>query len=47
MKKLIGKGKHTVKAENHPHIKLIERLKDKSSKLIYIQNKELTNTQNN
>ena len=29
MKKLIGKGKHIVKVGNHPHTKLLGRLKDK------------------
>ena len=36
MKNLIGKGKHTL---DQPLIKLIGRLKDKSSKIIYIYNK--------
>ena len=35
-KKLIIKGKHTVKVGNHPHTKLVGRLKDKSGKIIYI-----------
>ena len=29
MKKLTGKGKHIVTVENHPHIKLVGRLKNK------------------
>ena len=45
MKQLIGKGKHTVKVGNHPHTKLVGRLKDKSSKIIH--NKRLRDTQNN
>ena len=32
MKELIGKGKHTEKIGNHPHTKLLERLKDKNHK---------------
>ena len=47
MKKLTGKGKHTVTVENHPHIKLVGRLKNKSSKIICIHNKQLRYTQNN
>ena len=31
MRKLISKGKHTLKAGSHPHAKLVGRLKDKSS----------------
>ena len=46
MKKLIGKGNHTVKVGNNPHTKLVEGLKDKSSKIIYIHNKQLNDTQN-
>ena len=45
MKKLTGKGKHIIKVGNHPHIKLVGRLKDKSSKIICILNKQLRNTQ--
>ena len=44
----MGKGKHTIKVGNHPHTKLVERLLDKSSKIICIhlqlrdiQNKEM------
>ena len=29
MKKLTGKGKHTIKVGNHPHTKLVGWLKDK------------------
>ena len=47
MKKLTGKGKHIIKVGNHPHIKLVGRLKDKSSKIICILNKQLRNTQEN
>ena len=35
-KNLIGKSKYTVKAVNQPHTKLVERLKDKSTKITYI-----------
>ena len=41
MKKLTGKGKHIIKVGNHPHTKLVGRLKDKSSKIICILNKQL------
>ena len=37
-KNLIGKGKYIVKTVDQPLIKLVGRLKDKSSKLIYIHN---------
>ena len=47
MEKLTGKGKHTIKLGNHPHTKLVGRLKDKSSKIICIHNKQLSDTQNN
>ena len=47
MKKLTSKGKHTVKVENHPSTKLVGMLKDKSSQIIYIHNKQLRDTQNN
>ena len=47
MKKFTGKGKHTVKVGNHAHIKLVGRLKGKSSKIICIHNKQLKDTQNN
>ena len=47
MKKLTSKGKHIVKVGNHPHTKLVGRLKDKSSKIICIHNKQLRDTQNN
>ena len=39
-KKLTGKGKYIIKVGNHPHIK-IGWLKDKSSKIICIHNKQL------
>ena len=32
MKKLTGKGEHTVKAGNNPYTKLVEKLKDRSIK---------------
>ena len=47
MKKLTGKGKHIVKVGNHPHTKLVERLKGISSKIICIHHKQLRDTQNN
>ena len=34
-----------VKFGNHPHTKLAENLKDKSSKIIYIYKKQLRDTQ--
>ena len=34
MKKLTSKGKHILKAGNHPQTKPVEKLKDKSSKII-------------
>ena len=40
----IGKGKHTAKIVNQPLIKLVGRLKDKSSKIIYVYNKQLQDT---
>ena len=40
MEKLTGKGKYIIKVGNHPHIKL-GWLKDKSSKIICIHNKQL------
>ena len=33
MKKLTGKGKHTIKVGNHLHTRLVWTLKDKSSKI--------------
>ena len=38
-KNLIGKDKHTVKVVDETLIKLIGRLNDKNSKIIYIHNK--------
>ena len=38
MKNLIGKGKYPVKVDQ-PLTKLVGRLKDKSSKIIYMHNK--------
>lgn len=38
-KNLAGKGKYTVKALNQPGINLVGRLKNCSSKVIYIHNK--------
>ena len=46
MKNFISKGKQTVKVGNHPYTKLAGRLKDKSSKIIRIYNKQLRDTQN-
>ena len=37
-KNLAGKGKYTVKVVNQPCIRLVGRLKDKSSKIMYIHN---------
>ena len=45
-KNLIGKGKYTEKVVNQPCAKLAGRLKDKSSKTIYICDKQLRDTQN-
>ena len=45
-KSLIGEGKHIVKLVDQQLIKLVKRLKDKSSKITRIHNKELRNTQN-
>ena len=45
-KNLISKVKHTLKVVNKPHIKLGGRLKNKSSKIIYIHNKQLRDKQN-
>ena len=45
MKKLTINGKHTVKVGNQPHTKLVGRLKGRSSKIFYIHNKQLRNTQ--
>ena len=42
MGKLTDEGKHTVKGGYHPHKKLVGRLKDKSSKIIYEAVKEYT-----
>ena len=47
LKNLTSLGKHTIKVGNHPHTKLVGRLKDKSGKIICIQNKQLRDTQNN
>ena len=38
-KNFIGKGKHTVNVVDQPLIKLVGTLKNKSSKIIYINNK--------
>ena len=46
IEKLTGKCKHTIKVGNHPHTKLVGKLKDKSSKIICIHNKQLRDTQN-
>ena len=32
IEKLTGKSKHIIKVENHPHIKIADKLKDTSSK---------------
>ena len=39
MEKLTSKDKHTLEVGNHPHTKLEERVKDKSSQLICIHSK--------
>ena len=44
--KLIRKDKYAVKEVNQPYIKIVGRLKDKSSKIISIHNKQLRDTQN-
>ena len=44
-KSSLVKDKHIVKIGNHPHTKLLGRLKDKDS--IYIHNKRLSDTENN
>lgn len=43
MKNLIGKDKYTVKISNQTYTKLVERLKGKNSKTIYIHNKQVGN----
>ena len=43
----LGKGKYTVEVVVEPLIKLVGKLKDKSSKIICSQNKWLKDTQNN
>ena len=45
MEKLTGKGKHRINVGNHPRTKLVGRLKDKSSKIICIHNKQLRDAQ--
>ena len=47
MEKLMDKGKLTIQLETHPHTKLVGKLNDKSSKIIYIPNKQLKDTQKN
>ena len=47
MENLTGKGKHKIKVGNHPHTKLVGRLKDKRGKIICIHNKQLRDTKNN
>ena len=44
MKRLMSKGKYTLKVVNHPHAKLLGRLKYKS-KIICIHNEQLKDTQ--
>ena len=44
MKNFIGKDKNPVKVDQ-PLPKLVRRLKDKSSKIIYMHNKQLTDAQ--
>ena len=43
---LIGKGKYIAKVVNQPFIKLVGSLKDKSSKIIYVHDKWIKDTQN-
>ena len=46
-KDLTGKGKQVVvvvQAVDQPPVKLVGRFKDKSSKIIYIRNKQLSNS---
>lgn len=46
-KNLTGKGKQVVvvvKVVDQPPVKLVGRFKDKSSKIIYIPNKQLSNS---
>ena len=40
------KGKHTVKVVGQPVVKLVERLEEKSCKIIFMCIKQLRNTQN-
>ena len=47
MKNLNVKVKNTIKVGNHPHTKLAVRLKDESTKIISIYNKQLSNMENN
>ena len=46
MKELTRKHKHIAKLRNHLPRKLVGKLKDKSSKIIYIHNKCLKDAQN-
>ena len=44
-KNSIDKGRYPVKVVYQPLTKLVGRLKDKSSKIIYVDNKQLRDTQ--
>ena len=44
---LPGKGKQKIKVGNNPHTKLIGKFKDRGIKIMYIYNRELSDTQNN
>lgn len=44
--KIMEGDKHTVKVVNQPYIKLVGRLKDKSSKINYNHNNQLWDIQN-
>ena len=46
MKKLTSKGKHKEKVVDQLLIKLVGRLKDKSNKIIYINNEQLWDMKN-
>ena len=43
-KNLFGKGRYIVKVVNQPHTNLVGGLKDKISKIMYIDNKPLRGT---
>ena len=45
-KKIFSKGKYTIKVVSYPCIKLVGRLEDTRSKIIYIHSKQLSGRQN-